>query len=79
MTQNTDEGAGTGKIPPGSQVPPLSFDVQRDRAQARVPAPPQSASTYGTHAMTRALRSHQLWLTVTYFGLLVLMAKGLSS
>ncbi len=29
--------------------------------------------------MTRALRSHQLWLTVTYFGLLVLMAKGLSS
>lgn len=29
--------------------------------------------------MTHALRSHQLWLTVTYFGLLVLMAKGLSS
>ena len=29
--------------------------------------------------MTRALRSHQLWLTVTYFGLLVLMANGLSS
>lgn len=29
--------------------------------------------------MTRALRSHQLWLTVAYFGLLVLMAKGLSS
>ncbi len=29
--------------------------------------------------MTRALTSHQLWLTVTYFGLLVLVAKGLSS
>lgn len=29
--------------------------------------------------MTRALRSHQLWLTLTYFGLLLLVAKGLSS
>jgi len=29
--------------------------------------------------MTRALRSHQLWLTVTYFGLLSLMARGIAS
>jgi hypothetical protein len=25
---------------------------------------------------TRALRSHQLWLTLAYFGLLSLMARG---
>ena len=29
--------------------------------------------------LTRALRSHQLWLTVTYLGLLVLMARGIAS
>lgn len=29
--------------------------------------------------MTRALTNHQLWLVLTYFGLLVLVAKGLSS
>jgi len=29
--------------------------------------------------MTRALRSNELWLAVTYFGLLLLVAKGLSS
>jgi hypothetical protein len=28
--------------------------------------------------LTRALRSHQLWLTLTYFGLLGLMARGLA-
>jgi hypothetical protein len=29
--------------------------------------------------LSRALRSHQLWLTLTYFGLLVLMARGIAS
>lgn len=29
--------------------------------------------------MTRALRSHQLWLTIAYFGLLTLMARGFAS
>ena len=29
--------------------------------------------------LTRALRSHQLWLTVTYFCLLTLMARGFAS
>jgi lipoprotein-anchoring transpeptidase ErfK/SrfK len=28
--------------------------------------------------LTRALRSHQLWLTLTYFALLILMARGLA-
>jgi hypothetical protein len=28
--------------------------------------------------LTRALRSHQLWLTITYFGLLALMGRGLA-
>jgi len=28
--------------------------------------------------LTRALRSHQLWLTITYLGLLVLMGRGLA-
>ena len=26
--------------------------------------------------MTRALRSHQLWLTLTYLGLLLLIGRG---
>ena len=30
-------------------------------------------------ALTRALRSHQLWLTITYLGLLILMARGIAS
>jgi len=29
--------------------------------------------------LTRALRSHQLWLTITYLGILVLMARGIAS
>jgi hypothetical protein len=29
--------------------------------------------------LTRVMRSHQLWLTLTYFGLLVLMARGIAS
>jgi len=29
--------------------------------------------------LTRALRSHQLWLTVAYIGLLGLMARGFAS
>ena len=29
--------------------------------------------------VTRALRSHQLWLTVAYFGILGLMARGFAS
>jgi hypothetical protein len=28
--------------------------------------------------LTRALRSHQLWLTIAYFGLLGLVARGLA-
>ena len=31
------------------------------------------------NTLTRALRSHQLWLTVTYLGLLSLMARGFAS
>lgn len=29
--------------------------------------------------MTRALRSQEFWLTLTYLGLLLLMAKGFAS
>lgn len=29
--------------------------------------------------LTRVMRSHQLWLTITYLGLLVLMARGIAS
>ncbi len=29
--------------------------------------------------MTRALRSQELWLTLAYLGLLLLMAKGFAS
>ena len=31
------------------------------------------------HPVTRALRSQELWLTLTYLGLLLLMAKGFAS
>ncbi len=31
------------------------------------------------NTLTRALRSHQLWLTIAYLGLLVLMARGIAS
>jgi len=40
------------------------------------PEPPQDPEGKN---LTRALRSHQLWLTLTYFGLLVLMARGIAS
>ena len=36
------------------------------------PASPGS----GGSPLTRALRSHQLWLSLTYLGLLVLMARA---
>ena len=29
--------------------------------------------------LARVMRSHQLWLTITYLGLLVLMARGIAS
>jgi len=29
--------------------------------------------------LTRVMRSHQLWLTLTYFGLLALVARGIAS
>jgi len=29
--------------------------------------------------LTRVIRSHQLWLTLTYFGLLALVARGIAS
>ncbi len=38
--------------------------------------PPRLDEISKEPTVTRALRSHQLWLTLTYFGLLVLMARG---
>jgi hypothetical protein len=35
--------------------------------------------TEGKPALTRTLRSHQLWLTLAYLGLLVLMGRGIAS
>lgn len=41
--------------------------------------PSNTEETRKATSLTRALRSHQLWLTITYFGLLLLMARGFAS
>ena len=80
MTPDTDEAPGTAEARRGSQVPPRSFDVERGPGEVPSPRPPErSAQPNGTTPMTRALRSNEFWLVLTYFGLLVLVAKGLSS
>lgn len=52
----------------GSQVPQPDFDRKRREPRFRKETP-----------LTRALRSQELWLTLTYLGLLLLMAKGFAS
>ncbi len=44
-----------------------------------VPGPETIESSGRKNLVTRALRSQELWLTLTYLGLLLLMAKGFAS
>ena len=69
---DTDSRSGTTEDPRGSQVPTRAFEEKDGR---RLISPQDSKGK----PLTRVMRSHQLWLTLTYFGLLVLMARGISS
>ena len=61
--------------PGGPQVPRKKFDRKhRRRRLVRL------GRLFGKEILvTRALRSQELWLTLTYLGLLLLMAKGFAS
>lgn len=74
----------------GAQVPRADFDRDfRSRPSDEsggASAPLDSATRTGNPEsdwkellVTRALRSQELWLTLTYLGLLLLMAKGFAS
>lgn len=73
----------------GAQVPRADFDRDfrsRPSNESGAPAPLDSATRPGNPEsdwkeffVTRALRSQELWLTLTYLGLLLLMAKGFAS
>jgi hypothetical protein len=55
------------------RLPAGPDDRPEDRSQRR------HSDRRKANPLTRALRSHQLWLTITYLGLLVLMARGIAS
>jgi hypothetical protein len=55
-----------------------SFESRSEAVETpNLPSRPDRAAR--KEHMTRALRSHQLWLTVAYFGLLSLMARGIAA
>ena len=54
-----------------------TFDKKEDRAPSEHREARPLPDLEGRSTLTtRALRSHQLWLTLAYFGLLSLMARG---
>jgi len=73
LTAASEEGGWKG---PHRALRFQAADREAER-QARERMPDQKPDQKGT-PLTRALRSHQLWLTITYFGLLVLIARGLA-
>lgn len=65
--------------PIGAQVPQRDFDRKR-RATLLAGSPLSPRPDLQKDApLTRALRSQELWLTLTYLALLMLMAKGFAS
>jgi len=60
-----------------AQVPRPDFDRKRQSGR-RSRIGPQRIFWKDT-PVTRALRSQELWLTLAYLGLLLLMAKGFAS
>lgn len=70
VIQTTESGPRTGKNRAPSQVEARLYD---EKYQA-----PSAKDMILTTRAARALRSHQLWLTLTYLGLLVLMGRGLA-
>ena len=74
----------------GAQVPRADFDRDHRSRPSKeshgVAVQLGSATRHGNQEpvwkesfVTRALRSQELWLTFTYLGLLLLMAKGFAS
>jgi len=60
-----------------AQVPRSDFDRKRqDCRRSRIG---NQRIFWKETPVTRALRSQELWLTLTYLGLLLLMAKGFAS
>ena len=72
MTIDTAIRSGITEDPAGSQVPTRVIEEKGGRRPIR-------PMIRKGKALTRALRSHQLWLTITYVGLLILMARGIAS
>jgi hypothetical protein len=60
-----------------AQVPRSDFD--RKRQGCRRSRIGNQRISWKETPVTRALRSQELWLTLTYLGLLLLMAKGFAS
>lgn len=61
----------------GSQVPRMDFDRKRRRPLRFRTG--NERTFWKDTPVTRALRSQELWLTLAYLGLLLLMAKGFAS
>lgn len=78
MTIDTASSSGTGKAARGSQVLSPAFE-EKNGPSTRAQTPNLGPENQEGSTLTRALRSHQLWLTVTYLGLLGLMARGFAS
>lgn len=66
-----------------AQVPRSKFDRKRRPAlrhrREDEPDAPIPTSTREESLVSRALRSQELWLTLGYLGLLLLMAKGFAA
>jgi hypothetical protein len=87
VTDRTALGCAIDEVRAGSQALHFPSDEQEGggagtvRAIPFTPEPPEPQKRENDQKglpLTRALRSHQLWLTITYFGLLVLIARGLA-
>ena len=61
-----------------SPRPGHETDESKPIGRTSGPGKPEETARRKDAPLTRALRSHQLWLTLTYFALLILMARGLA-
>lgn len=88
VTPDTETAAIAVELPARAQVSGIGCEKRKTRRSprsGRTPSPcpgpekPESIERRREDTpLTRALRSHQLWLTLTYFALLILMARGLA-
>jgi len=80
VISDTEIGAITAEPPARTQVSGVGCEKRKTRSSARTERTeqPERTAPGKDNPLTRALRSHQLWLTLTYFALLILMARGLA-